>query len=83
MKVVSRCGLSFFNRSLQTLVSEMSISPKGIMRPSERRRSWAGSAVIGEGIGRDPMTIGDVDETVGVLAGVFLHGGQYSDVVDP
>ena len=29
------------------------------------------------------MTIGVVEERVGVHSGVFLPGGQYRDVVDP
>ena len=38
---------------------------------------------MGEGVGGDSMTIGVVEEGVGVDPGVFLHGGQYSDVVGP
>ena len=29
------------------------------------------------------MTIGIVEERVGVHSGVFRHGGQYRDAVDP
>ena len=38
---------------------------------------------MGKGVGGDSMTIGVVEERVGVDSGVFLHGGQYSDVVGP
>ena len=61
----------------------MSISPKGTTRPSWKRRSWGCSAGVKGGIGWGSVTIGNVEERVGVLSGVLRHGGQYKDVVDP